>query len=186
MVSPTFRANVRQLLREDSSDKASHGDLLHLSRRLWRIASERPGPREVVAMNLLCPHCRNTLNLDVGTVPEEILCPVCGSSFRLEPGPTTEALAKEPGRRYATARELANDLRRWLNGEPIQARPVGAWERGWRWVERQPAVAGLLLTSGMAALAVVGAVVAWVFGEQVEAQRQRAQAALDKANFYQY
>jgi WD40 repeat protein/serine/threonine protein kinase len=53
------------------------------------------------------------------------------------------AMAKEPGRRYATASELARDLRRFLAGEPIQARPVGRVERGWRWCSRNPAVASL-------------------------------------------
>ena len=65
-------------------------------------------------------------------------------------------MAKEPGRRYATARELADDLRRWLKGEPIQARPVGRLERGVRWVRRRPGAAALLAVSAVAGLALVG------------------------------
>ncbi len=54
-----------------------------------------------------------------------------------------KAIAKEPGRRYQTARDFASDLRRWERKEPIHARPVGAFERGWRWCRRKPLVAGL-------------------------------------------
>jgi WD40 repeat protein/Flp pilus assembly protein TadD len=48
------------------------------------------------------------------------------------------ALAKEPARRYASAREVADDLRRWLNNEPIRARPPRLPERTWRWCRRNP------------------------------------------------
>jgi hypothetical protein len=54
-----------------------------------------------------------------------------------------KAMAKEPARRYQTAGEFADELRRWLKGEPIQARPVGGIERAWRWCRRNPAVASL-------------------------------------------
>jgi len=63
-----------------------------------------------------------------------------------------KAMAKEPHRRYTTAGELAADLRRWLAGEPIQARPVGPLERARRWCQRNPALA---ITSGLTAAALV-------------------------------
>jgi len=53
-------------------------------------------------------------------------------------------LQKEPGKRYASASALAEDLRRLLAGEPIQARPIRAWERAAKWARRRPAVAALL------------------------------------------
>jgi eukaryotic-like serine/threonine-protein kinase len=55
-----------------------------------------------------------------------------------------KCLRKEPGRRYATAQDLADDLRRFGAGEPVRARQVGTGERVVRWCRRKPGMAGLL------------------------------------------
>jgi hypothetical protein len=69
-----------------------------------------------------------------------------------------KAMARERERRYATARALAEDLRRFLGGEPILARPPRAWARALRWLKRnRTAVAGV--AAGMALGALLIAVV---------------------------
>jgi WD40 repeat protein/tRNA A-37 threonylcarbamoyl transferase component Bud32 len=97
-----------------------------------------------------------------------------------------KAMAKEPARRYRSAQEFADDLRRWLKGEPIQARPVSAWERGWRWVQRRPAVAGLLAVGLVAALALVGVLVGTAYNAQLQTALGDAQQAREKAERFQY
>jgi WD40 repeat protein/serine/threonine protein kinase len=86
-----------------------------------------------------------------------------------------KAMAKEPGRRYQTAAALAADLRRFLAGEPVVARPVGAVERGWRWVKRRPTTAGLLAVSAVALLALVGGVVAGYYSSRLQAALAQAE-----------
>jgi serine/threonine-protein kinase len=67
-----------------------------------------------------------------------------------------KCLAKFPDGRYATARELAEDLRRFLNGQPIVARPVGVGERCLSWTRRNPAMAAALLISLISSMTAVG------------------------------
>jgi WD40 repeat protein len=66
-----------------------------------------------------------------------------------------KCLHKEPGKRYASALALAEDVGCFLRGEPIQARPVRPWERAARWARRKPALATAL---GAVVLTVVVAV----------------------------
>jgi hypothetical protein len=83
-----------------------------------------------------------------------------------------KCLEKAPAKRYTTAAELAAELRRFLAGEPIQARPVGQAERGWRWCRRNPAVAGLL--AAVAVTLLLGTGVAWWLAIRAEANAQQA------------
>jgi len=89
-----------------------------------------------------------------------------------------KCLEKDPRRRYASADAVAEDLKHWLAGEPIVARPVGNAARLWMWCRRNPFVAG---AAGLVATAlVVVAVLSLLYadeqnrraGEQVEATRK--------------
>ena len=97
-----------------------------------------------------------------------------------------KCLQKEPEKRYESATALAEDLRRFLGGEPIVARPVLIWDRGWRWCRRNPLVAGSLAgTAGIFLTAFV--LVSWSYWRAEDAlekeakQRQTADIARDEA-----
>jgi tetratricopeptide (TPR) repeat protein len=82
-------------------------------------------------------------------------------------------LQKDPGQRYPSAEALADDLRRFREGRPLVARPVGMLERSWRWCWRNRLVAALLAALILAV--VTGfAGVTWMWLD-AEHQRQRAQ-----------
>jgi hypothetical protein len=78
-----------------------------------------------------------------------------------------KCLEKEPARRYPDCQELADDLRRWLEGEPIRARRLGVRERLVRWARREPRLA---IAVSVAVLALVGLAV--VLGVSAEWQRE--------------
>src|SRR5262249_28927918 len=91
-----------------------------------------------------------------------------------------KAMAKEPGDRYATAEELAEDLRRFLADRPIRARRTSTLERAWRWCRRNPAVA--TLAASVALLVVTIAIGSSVAAVWLRTNLQRAVAAERKAN----
>jgi WD40 repeat protein/tRNA A-37 threonylcarbamoyl transferase component Bud32 len=109
-----------------------------------------------------------------------------------------KCLEKEPRRRYPSGKALAEDLRRFLLDEPIQARPVSAWERTMKWAKRRPTVAALLaLVLLVAALGFAGTIVQWRQAEVARrdavgraeseaAAKEQAQAALAQAQINLY
>jgi serine/threonine-protein kinase len=84
-----------------------------------------------------------------------------------------KCLRKEPHRRYAGARELAEDLRRFLDNRPIRARRVGPLERGLKWARRRPGT----VAAGAAGLLVLLALL--VGGYRVAAQRAATAHAVE-------
>lgn len=83
---------------------------------------------------------------------------------------TLKCLEKEPGRRYGSAQEVAEELERWRRHEPIRARPVTGAERLVKWVRRHPVVAGLIVSVMLSLLVGLGTT-SWQW------QRAEAEAA---------
>lgn len=97
-----------------------------------------------------------------------------------------KAMAEDPGHRYQTAGELADDLRCYLEDRPIRARRLSPWGRLWRWCRRNRAVAAL---SGLAAALLVAVAVVASIGyfhtqhalARAEAERARTRAEHERA-----
>src|SRR5262249_8145272 len=82
-----------------------------------------------------------------------------------------KAMAKEPNRRYSSAGQLADDLRRHLSGFPIRARAVSNGERAWRWARRRPAIA--TLSASIVLVIVMGfGLVTWLWQRAEEAREE--------------
>ena len=94
-----------------------------------------------------------------------------------------KCLEKKPKDRYATARELANDLRRHAEGHTTQARPIGQFEKLRRWTIRQPAIAALLAVSVVGLLTLLGIFVA--YSRSLESFNAETQTALDETRLAQ-
>lgn len=102
---------------------------------------------------------------------------------------TLKCLEKEPARRYADFESLGRELERFLQGRPIEARPIGKAARVWRWCNRNREVAALALSLSLLLLAsaIIGPLVAWrqsllveseraALGQEVEAKNREKEA----------
>ena len=82
-----------------------------------------------------------------------------------------KCLDKDRKLRYRSAEELADELRRYVNGEPIKARPVGRAARTWRWSRRNPLAASVLAVATLL-LVFTSAAAVYVARAQVAAREQ--------------
>jgi serine/threonine protein kinase len=92
---------------------------------------------------------------------------------------TLKCLQKSPGRRYPSAQALADDLRRWLSGHPIQARPVSKPDQIWRACRRRPDVGSLV--AALVVVIVAGYALLYRAYRNVDEQRLAARSAQKSA-----
>lgn len=90
-----------------------------------------------------------------------------------------KAIRKEPAGRYATAKELADDLRRFRDDQPIRARRPTTFERGKRWIRRHKSIVVTGVTVFLTALS-VGASLVLLQARQIEAQARKTELQAQK------
>jgi predicted Ser/Thr protein kinase len=146
-------------------------DVYALGAILYEMTTGRPPFLAATAVQTL------TLLLNQEAVPPSQLQPNIPADLETI---TLKCLQKDPQKRYATAKELADDLRHFILREPILARPVSRVERVWRWCRRNKLVAGLTATAVLllVGMAVGGTTAAIIVNEQKNIAKVNERIAL--------
>ncbi|HEV8070256.1 MAG TPA: serine/threonine-protein kinase [Planctomycetaceae bacterium] len=91
------------------------------------------------------------------------------------------AMLKEVDQRYQTADKLAQELGRYLRGEPIEARPITRLDRAWRWCKRNPLTSSLVASiAGVLMLSAMGATLMAASEHQARTEEHRARTQVEQ------
>jgi tetratricopeptide (TPR) repeat protein len=148
-------------------DVGAWTDVYALGAILYELLTGRPPFRAATAHETLHQVCTRE------PVPPRQLAPACPRDLETI---CLACLRKAHRRRYVTGRGLAEDLRRFLAGEPIQARRAGRLERAVKWARRRPTAALLAVTGVLALLAAFTAAVSFGLYKDQEAKRTDQEA----------
>ena len=165
MGSPSYMAPEQA--RGRSRDVDGRADVYALGAVLYEMLAGRPPFRAATSIETI------RLAMEREPVSPRVLDP------RLPRDLVTiclKCLEKDPARRYASARRLAEDLGRFLENKPIAARPVSRPERLWRWCRRKP------LTAVLAASLLLAAWLGWhAYRSSRQLEQEKMQAAIETA-----
>jgi tetratricopeptide (TPR) repeat protein len=164
--TPSYMAPEQAIGASEEIGPAS--DVYALTAILYQLLTGRPPFRGASAWDTLAMVCQQE-PVPPGRLQAKI-------PFDLETI-CLKGLHKQPGRRYASALDLACDLRRFLNEEPIHARRTALWEQAWKWAHRKPAAAALVVAILLIVLtSMTGAVLYGLYaGQQARALQQQAE-----------
>jgi serine/threonine protein kinase/tetratricopeptide (TPR) repeat protein len=158
-------ASPQQVLASGPLDRRA--DVYSLGATLWELLALRPlfGATEITPTMALMEMIQRNDPERVGRVNRAV-------DQDLE-AVVHKCLEKSPDGRYPSAKELADDLGRWLEGKPVKARPVRRWERAWKWSKRRPLLSGL--SAALVLAVVAGTVASWLFAAKAEREAARAE-----------
>lgn len=142
MGTPNYMAP--ELLEQGSGTATIGSDVWSLGVILWELLASNP------------PFQRSNITATLQAVTSAALARL-PSAVPMDLGAiAAKAMQHDPSRRYLTARHLADDLHCWLQGRPVQARPVTVWERAWLWSRRNRTKAAMIMIACVSVFAALG------------------------------